>query len=528
MTRYKLLRENERKVLQTTTKFLSKSNRPSSVSESSKRINEASIMKPDVEIGEKFRYKGGKFSFLDKKGYQDGDIFFASKTKQKVDYQAGKGSLKRTLTSERTGESFTFGGDVSSYKSFFSHATKDGSTPPKGEDWESLIVVAYNGKKEGKEWKRAEKFWETYENQAKVVAKKLSQVVSAKQIQQLGSSTAALNPVWKQWGGEDNTPKTDILAGEEHISLKKAGGSQLLSGGPKEIIATFKAATQMMSEDVAEPVFKFIDSVQEKMGKVAYNDTATNIDKLATDMGAGKKLTPDQLKAVEEKQRLDVNHAELTAGLTEIFQDFEFKKIFCFEAATGTTKFSDGNAIANILVEFNPEKGEITKNLKISSKEDAAILAQNNKFYFAFKSSGVKPYSSLRTSQLSKKALKNLESGQVTETLSEIVIDEIRKSNTNLYESFSKLVNESKGSINEFEMLSKLVDKVKNFPKNVADKVKEIYTSVMERVKKAFDAIKKLGKKMIETLMYFLGIEIEKIDITSTGPFPLVLSGAEE
>ena len=42
-----------------------------------------------------------------------------------------------------------------------------------------------------------------------------------------------------QWEGKNKTPKTDIKSGRNKISLKKFGGSQLMSIGTAEAVSTF-------------------------------------------------------------------------------------------------------------------------------------------------------------------------------------------------------------------------------------------------------------------------------------------------
>ena len=45
-----------------------------------------------------------------------------------------------------------------------------------------------------------------------------------------------------EWEGKNKTPKTDIKSGRNKISLKKFGGSQLMSAGTAEAVSTFRAA----------------------------------------------------------------------------------------------------------------------------------------------------------------------------------------------------------------------------------------------------------------------------------------------
>ena len=66
-------------------------------------------------------------------------------------------------------------------------------------------------------------------------------------MEHFGSGSAKLTKGWDQYfikttgkpaGGPTKTPKTDMYIGKQHISLKKYGGSQLMSGGKAETLAT--------------------------------------------------------------------------------------------------------------------------------------------------------------------------------------------------------------------------------------------------------------------------------------------------
>ena len=66
-------------------------------------------------------------------------------------------------------------------------------------------------------------------------------------MEHFGSGSAKLNPRWDKYfidatgksaPSTTRIPKTDMYIGNQHISLKKAGGSQLMSGGKAESLAT--------------------------------------------------------------------------------------------------------------------------------------------------------------------------------------------------------------------------------------------------------------------------------------------------
>jgi hypothetical protein len=390
----------------------------------------------------------------------------------------------------------------------FIHSSRGGASP-KGEDWEALIVCANNGIDESsKEWKRAKVFWSTYGEDAKKIADAFRGIIKSKKLSQLGSSTAAINP---DWGGTNKTPKTDILGDSgEKISLKKAGGSQLMSAGSNEAIATFNAAIKMVGENEPKSLKSFLDTLESKMGKMTEKTTITALEKLRD---SGETLTPSQQKAIAEMEKLQLNAKEITNDMQSIFKDMYFKTCFCFEAATGTNKFSDKNAVANQLIEFEPS-GKITAHLKIESINDAKPLASKTSFYVAFKTSGANPQASLvlRSKQVSKsKLIENI-------TFRDIINEEFSKSKLGK----TILIEASKQRIDEFTLFNNLVKGLKNVTTKIKKQVEDILQTIMDRVKEAITYIKSLGGKMFNAIMNFLGFEVSDVMISSSGPFALV------
>src|SRR5210317_585231 len=349
----------------------------------------------------------------------------------------------------------------------FNHL-KSGKSMPSGEDWESLIIVAFNEKYEGYEWERAEKFWSDYGEDAKKVADSFRKVIKSKNLSQLGASTAALN---SNWGGSNKTPKTDILGDtDERISLKKAGGSQLMSGGPEEALATFDAAMQMVGQNKPKVLDSFLNTLEEKMGRMSQSGTITALQKLRD---SGEQLTKDQEKQIAEMEKLQLNAKEINLDKSSVFKDIYFKSCFCFEAATGTTKFADKKAVANELIEFNPGSGEITAHLPMKKIEDAKVLANSNSFYVSFKTGGggSKPYLALRTKKMSKKQILD----EDIETFRDIVVEEFSKSDYGM--NFLNEANEEQ--LNEFQIFNKLSKGIKNVSSKIKDQAKKILDGIL-------------------------------------------------
>jgi len=72
------------------------------------------------------------------------------------------------------------------------------------------------------------------------------------------------------------------------------------------------------------------------------------------------------------------------------------------------------------------------------------------------------------------------------------------------------------------QIFNRLVAKVKGVAGTIKNTVKNIYNAIMKRVTQAFNYIKALGKKLIEGLMNFLGVEVSDIKIRGGGDFRLI------
>lgn len=461
-------------------------------------LNEASVMQGKYKTGFQFLYNG-KWGKLNSLGYKSGDVFEVEDDKD-LPVDIGTGDARKQLKAP-DGKSITLAGTPSSYGSYFTRLP-DGNPTPAGEDWEALIAVAVNGKQEGAEWDRAEKFWANYGEDAVKIGETFKKKLGIKDLEQFGASTAKLNPKWK---GKNKTPKTDLLGNKRKrkISLKKAGGSQLMSGKKEETISTFESAMSMMGDNSPRQVKNVIDNLEKKMGEMNEKGTIGALEKLRD---SGKPLTPAQKKSIEQMENLQFTAKELTAEMDSLFESLDFKQFFCYEAATGVGKFAEPLAVANELVEFNADNGTITKHLPMNKPSDAKVLAQTNKFYVSFKTGGggSKPYLSMRSGKLNFR---------------QIVKEELQNERIGM-----QLLHEGKiEQLDEFQMFSRLVQKVKNVSSAIKNQAKKILDAIMKRVKAVFKKIKELGKGMFNALLNFFGLEVQNIKITSSAKsFPLV------
>ena len=391
------------------------------------------------------------------------------------------------------------------------------SGEPAGEDWESLIAVAVNRInklkwKKGEEWKRAEKFWSDYQKPSMKLGEAFISEFGLTDLKQLGSSTLATN---KKWKGINKTPKTDLISGTHKISLKKHGGSQLMSAGTAEAISTFEAAMgrYSISKEGKKAVTSLMNSVQKKMGAMSTKGTIGAIEKLRDATPKSKRSKAIKAK-IEEMEGLQVDADFLSKKMDKLFKDKQFKKYFCWEAASGEVKFKPSpKGISNVIVTFK-DTGSIANILPLDSPVKAGkVLANGNGFYVSFKTGGggSRPYLSLRSSKLS--AIKKLlNQGDDIPTFKTIIMEEYKK----------EFINESVEYLDEFKLFDKLKRKIKDVSKDVVDRAGKILSAVMKRISEAFDYILKLGEQMLQGFLNFFGLSVSNVTVEGGGKYPLL------
>jgi len=392
-------------------------------------------------------------------------------------------------------------------------STVSGSNP-SGEDWESIIAVAVNKIKghkwnQGPEWDRAEKYWGEWETQGMKLGADFIKKLKVSKLEQLGASTL---PISKEWKGTNKTPKTDLIDDKKKISLKKAGGSQLMSAGKDEAISTVEAAMKMYSIDSKgkKKVDTVLDKLENNMVKLSSAQTVKSID----DMRDKKNLSPADKKKIAELDKGRELQNEINDEMENLFNSEQLmKEFFCWEAATGETKFGkDSKGVPNSIVTFK-ESGIITDILPLNSPSQAGkVLAKGNNFYVSFKSSsGSPPYLALRTKKV------RLQTNSYQPTFAEIIQEECAKERVGM-----QVLHEGKvEQLNEFQMFSRLISKAKNLASSIKNAAKRVLNAILKRLKMAFDWIKKQGAKLMNAMLNFFGLDIKTVKVTGGGKYPL-------
>lgn len=283
------------------------------------------------------------------------------------------------------------------FKNYLSEGKK-----PSGAEFESIICAAYNMKAKGidkeaavklagTEWK-ADKFDPWLDVGHEIVKNAFGDKPSGK-MEHYGAGTAELSDNWeaffikatgKKAGASTKTPKTDMYIGNQHISLKKYGGSQLMSGGKAETLATF-----MMAYD------KVPARVKNKKLDAAWNKLVRDIEKdfVSFSLPKGGQIT-DYKKAIKAgvkdkmtdwvKDKLE-KQTVMTDAIRDILMTPEVNLEVVREAMTGNQKFKDKLPIANYIMKFD-EAGK-ADYVKIDDAYTKTVASQT-RFNISFKTSG--------------------------------------------------------------------------------------------------------------------------------------------
>ena len=449
---------------------------------------------------------------------------------RKTVYGKGSGAANPTTSSKNVK-----GGDVKS---------------PSGAEWEDCICYYYNNpsprsstntgaNKKDEAYPIASKFFGTqYEEQGRKLGKAFKGLLKDNTpMKPLGSGgkkvTRSLTPIYTKSGASNTIPKTDMYTGSYQISLKKKGGSQLASAAKGETKGMFNAALEHFSGETKK-IDDILKAIDENFTKLTTDMTKTQlanvgsgkVDKKGNVAPEKKDLSPQDKKAFTQFLETEKFHKDLNKQIEEDL-NFENNKQFieflCYEAMSGHKKFNENQPKASICIEFDPDKGIITKSIETTPggkpkfttgipkiSDDISTLASKVKLYAAWKSSKGDPYSSFR---FGVPAEGRFTTNQLP-TLREIIISEIKKDKI-----MNAVLNEDREiyDLHEFDPIAaikKTYDKVKGIAGTAFEWVKGLVSKIMKAVRKTLDGIKQMGKDVYKGIFRFLGIELAKADVT--------------
>jgi hypothetical protein len=329
------------------------------------------------------------------------------------------------------------------------------------------------------------------------------------------------------------TPKCDALLEDESIrlSLKEAGGSQLMSAGAGESLATFKSAERSLTESgrVSEEFltsFKKLKSLlEDSLSKVDLEiegHTKTELKYFLRELrslkdevdGGESNKTTKQLSALIKKHHLKSGilrrvqeifsslvskdeklKKDLQNEMNKFFSGNEaFKRFFVFEAASGYRKFNIPRPKANYFLIFN-KAGTILEVEKIGDSIDD-IGSYLDKILPTVK---IRPrwkhdQPAIAADVPKPKKEKNI------------------KEETLLIDIIAESYNEIEASILQEGWIGELI--TKHDPAAVLGSyVKKAYQFLKDLVTRIIDYLSKLIDDGIAAVYEFLGFEVEDVDV---------------
>ena len=425
---------------------------------------------------------------------------------------------------------------------------------PSGAEWEDCICYYYNNpaprsstttgaNKKDEAYPIASKFFGSqYEEQGRKLGKAFKGLLKDNTLMRpLGSggkdkkkkNPRSLTPIYIKSGASNTIPKTDMYTGSYQISLKKKGGSQLASAAKGETKGMFNAALEHFSGDTKK-IDDILTAIDENFTKLTTDMTKTQlanvgsgkVDKQGNVAPEKKDLSPEDKKAFTQFLATEKFHKDLNKQIEKDLNfenNKEFIEFLCYEAMSGHKKFNENQPKASICIEFDPDRGIITKSIETTPggnpkfttgipkvSGDISTLASKVKLYAAWKSSKGDPYSSFR---FGVPAEGRFTTNQLP-TLREIIISEIKKDKI-----MNAVLNEDREiyDLHEFDPIAaikKTYDKVKGIAGSAFEWIKGLVSKIMKAVRKTLDGIKQMGKDVYKGIFRFLGIELAKADVT--------------
>lgn len=401
------------------------------------------------------------------------------------------------------------------------------TSSPEGHDWEDLITDKYNLQNkltpDASASENAKRFYPTYETYAENIAKDFVQYIGKSPMTQFGKgkSKSNLSKFWASFGASDGTPKSDMYTKTHNISLKKKGGSQLMSAAKEETIATFNAALEYLGENSPIGVREIASQIDEKFDKVATKMTKTALDKLSK--GDTSTLSPEDKKSVEKYVSVEAFHKEINEEIKKTFaveENEQFKEFFVYEAMSGRKKFEGKTplAIASCCIEFDANKGVVSKFIPISPdgsskglsgkvkvSSEIKSIAKQCTFYTSWKSSSGSPYSTFRINVDSK--------AKLSESLDSIIREEIL--NDSWVQEMNKDLLSESVNLDEMTLFKRAISRMRNVVGAVGKFVSNLMGRIFTRAKNAVKKIMKMGKDAFKNLFAFLGIELKSARVSA-------------
>lgn len=265
---------------------------------------------------------------------------------------------------------------MKSFKSYLSEAVS------KGEDYEMVIVNAWNCKQEGKKTCKGTSAVPIAVGH-EIVKALASYGFKSGVASRLGDDSIEVTSAWSQHfeGGKvppsTKTPKTDVVIGKNRCSVKMGVG-QLMSGAKEESTATFYAAANKVKDGKAD----IASRIEKQIKALADSTLASEKGEIGTQIKAGK----DKLI-----NRAEAAHKALMKTLRDTFvNDAEFSAAFVHEAMSGDVKFGSNSPARAKFILSTSADGKQVKLHDIDDTAYCASVAKKARVQVRFKSTSQK------------------------------------------------------------------------------------------------------------------------------------------
>lgn len=228
-------------------------------------------------------------------------------------------------------------------------------------DFENFITVAFNGGP-NRDKETPIKSMDAYNN-SKPALKKIVSALKKKgfkgKMTQTGKAQGKLN---SSWLGKDSTPKSDMVVGKHGISLKKRGGSQLMSAKKAETVSTFNAAVEFMDSNAPKNATRLAKNISGMMNEFAVPSKVGTIGQFLDKAKGKSKISGKTEKQLASEYLSKTGmFKKMTGKVVNFFEENDdFKNYFVYEAATGANKFKGDKlpAAADYIVAFDEISGD--------------------------------------------------------------------------------------------------------------------------------------------------------------------------
>lgn len=322
------------------------------------------------------------------------------------------------------------GGNAVTFTKIDKHPFTVGSAKITAAQWEMIICVAYNMEKSGKAQDDArilagideDKWKSKFDGKLESASNIVKDIKMSGVMKHFGSDNIDVSSTWKRYyknlrnesvanfPASTKTPKTDMYIGNARISLKKAGGSQLMSGKEVDAWGTIKAGIEYGKTELGNADFKTpLRNIKQKFkanlekdekgksksskklaSKGSNLDSITSIQKIMNTVGKGKDELITWVIEQTEMQKEMMTSLNSIMGDKESDVNLAIRRGMVHEAMTGSVKFGpNSKACANHLMKFSPA-GKLLQFEKIRGAESKLVedIAKKVKIDVKFKTSG--------------------------------------------------------------------------------------------------------------------------------------------